>query len=79
MLLKSSFIHSKLPLGLLYNAAAYDKWRKPSTTALTFRNINIFLEASKIFCVLAHDIVWMENKSIRMVTFSWIEWSMMGM
>lgn len=66
-------------MGLLYNAAAYGSWRKSNTTAQAFRNINIFLEASKISSVLACDPVWMENKSIGMFAFSWIEQSIMGM
>lgn len=53
MLFKSPFYTAALPLGLLYNAAAFGRWRKPSTAAQTFRNINVFLKASKIACVLA--------------------------
>lgn len=67
--LTASSYTAALPLGLLYNAAAYGKWRKSSIVVQTFRDINIFLKASKISCILACDPLWMENKSIGMVTF----------
>lgn len=70
MLLKSSFYTTALPLGLLHNAAAFGRWRKSSPTAQTFRNIDIFLKASKIANVLACDPVLSHFSRVQPVPLS---------
>ena len=71
MLLKSSFYTAALPLGLLHNAAAFGRWRKSSPTAQTFRNIDIFLKASKIANVLACDPVLSHFSRVQLFVTLW--------
>ena len=71
MLLKSSFYTAALPLGLLHNTAAFGGWKKSSPTAQTFRNIEIFLKASKIAGVPACDPVLSHFSHVRLFVTLW--------